>query len=82
MTEKEAGNCVMCRTKLYYLGEDYPSNIKGGVDVYMKPHYGSKFADASNISKSVKCMVCDCCFEEMMKSLNLKSVLGVTKPFP
>lgn len=82
MTKEKAGKCLACKTDLYYIGGDYKYNIQWGVDVYMKPHYGSKFADVNNTNKSVKCLICDCCFEELMKSLGKKSVLVVEKAFP
>lgn len=76
-----AGFCFVCKEELYYLGGSYPSNVECGVDVFMKPHYGSKFADRVDINKSVKCFICDNCFEEAMKSLRIKSVLVVKQPF-
>ena len=82
MTKKKlAGKCLACEKNLYYIGGDFQLNIEGAVDVYMKPHYGSKFADRNDTHKCVKCFVCDSCFEEMMKSLKKSNVLDVKNPF-
>jgi hypothetical protein len=81
MTGIIAGKCIVCKEDIYYMDEPYSNNVLGGVDVYMKPHYGSEFADREDMYKSVKCFICDNCFEEMMKSLGRKNVLAVRSPF-
>tara|TARA_B100000287_G_C19981765_1_gene522820 strand:+ start:182 stop:412 length:231 start_codon:yes stop_codon:yes gene_type:complete len=64
--------CICCGKQVKMMKAPYDSNYKGGVDVLLYAHYGSKHSEhefpketSGNIGITPKwCVICDECYEK------------------
>ena len=75
---------MMCGKKVEKMKPPFEQNYKGGVDVLLYPHYGSRHIQHNPISKQntsksvvpIWVVICDDCIEESLGDLSDKEKLS------